>query len=232
MNGDNILDILSDKSVLYAEDEAGIRDSVVKILKIFFKEVVAVSDSKEALEKLSESRYDVLIFDVLLPGMDGLEVIKRVRKEQKRVPIIILSAHTEQEYLWRAIELKITKYLKKPFNKRSFTEALELCAMELVDYNLEVKLGENCIYNPATKSVRDDMKCTKLSKSESKFLEYLIKHSNKIVTFEALYSYIWEYEVPSKEALKFLVKELRKKIGKDLIKNVYGVGYLLEIKDV
>jgi len=95
MHDYNALDILSDKKVLYAEDEEGIRQNVAEILGLFFKKVVDVGDGVEALEEMMLSNYDVLIFDICLPNMDGLEAIKNIRIKNKKIPIIILSAHTE-----------------------------------------------------------------------------------------------------------------------------------------
>ena len=162
-----------------------------------------------------------------MPNMDGLQAIKEIRKTNKKIPIIILSAHTEQEYLWRAVELKITKYLTKPYSKESLIKALEQASLELVDFNTQINLTQECIYNPCAKIVCYGKENIKLSKNESRLLEYFIQRANQTVTFDDIYDYIWEFEVPSKEAIKSIVKELRKKIGKDLIKNVYGIGYIL-----
>lgn len=232
MNGYKTLDILANKSVLYAEDEYGIRKNIEEILNIFFQKVTAVSDGLKALYEFKTNSYDMLIFDISMPNLDGLETIKKIRKTNRKIPIIILSAHTEQEYLWKAIDLKITKYLKKPYNRRSFTEALKVAALELVDYNLDIKLTKEYTYNPSTKTIYNTNFFTKLSKNESTFLEYLIKNKNKIVTFDSIYGSVWGDKIPSKDALKFLVKELRKKIGKDLIKNVYGIGYILKMEKI
>jgi DNA-binding response OmpR family regulator len=229
MNNYNILDILSDKKVLYAEDEEGIRKNIVEILRLFFEKVVAVGDGREALNEMILSSYDILMFDICMPHIDGLKAVKKIRERDKKIPIIILSAHTEQNYLWRAVELKITKYLTKPYDKTSLTNALELAALELVNNNLKIKLKNNCIYNPCLKIACFGTKDIKLSKSESRLLEYFIKNANTAVTFDKIYDYIWEFEQPSKEAIKSLIKELRKKIGKECIKNIYGIGYLLEL---
>ncbi len=224
-----MLDILSDKKVLYAEDEEGIRANVVDILELFFEKVVAVEDGREAMSEMMLSSYDVLVFDICMPHMDGLEAIKRIRKKDKKIPIIILSAHTEQDYLWRAVELKITKYLTKPFEKDSFLEALELAASEIIGDNFDIKLKNGCIYNPCQKIACWGTKNIKLSKTESRLLEYFIKRANQSVTFDDIYDYIWEFEMPSKEAIKSLVKELRRKIGSECIKSIYGIGYMLEL---
>ena len=69
-----------------------------------------------------------------------------------------------------------------------------------------------------------------MSKSESRLFEYFLKHANQTITYEKLFDYMWEFEQPSKEAIKTIVKELRRKIGKEVIKNLYGVGYLCEVQ--
>jgi DNA-binding response OmpR family regulator len=229
MKNCDVLDILADKKVLYAEDEDGIRKNVTEILELFFEKVVAVSDGLKATEEMMLSSYDVLIFDICMPHMDGLEAIKRIREKNKKIPIIILSAHTEQSYLWRAVELKISRYLTKPYDKDTLIDAFKVVALELVDNNLEIKLSSESTYNPCTKSVFYNDKIIILSKTESRLLEYLIKRANQSVSFDDIYDYIWEFETPSKEAIKALIKEIRKKIGKECIKNIYGIGYMLEI---
>ena len=228
-NNYNLLDILSDKKVLYAEDEKSIRDNITEFLELFFDKVVSVEDGIEATYEMELESYDVLIFDICMPHMDGLEVIQKVRQKDKKIPIIILSAHTEEQYLWRAVELKITKYLKKPYDKDAFIHALNEAALELVDGNITIKLNEECTYNPCIKVVCEGNKDIKLSKMESRLLEYFIKRANQTISFEDIFEYLWGYESPSKEAIKSLVKDIRKKIGSDCIKSIYGIGYKLEL---
>ncbi len=225
----DILDILSNKKVLYAEDEEGIRRNISDILELFFYKVVSVSDGQEALDEMYASSYDVLIFDICMPHLDGLEAIKKIREKDKKIPIIILSAHTEQEYLWRAVELKITKYLTKPYDKEDFVNALKKASLEMVDGNVNIKLKNELTYNPCSKTISNQNENIQLTKNESRLLEYFLKRSGQSVTFDDISEYIWELETPSKEAIKSLIKDLRKKVGADLIKNIYGIGYMLEI---
>jgi DNA-binding response OmpR family regulator len=226
----SIINLLSDKKILYAEDEKGIRQNIIEVLELFFQKVDAVENGLEAIEKFSLATYDVLMFDISMPHMDGLEAIKEIRKTNKKIPIIILSAHTEQAYLWRAVELKITKFITKPCNKEIMTNALEQAALELVGFNTTIRLTNDCLYNPYNKTVCRDNRDIKLSKSESRLLEYFIYRANESISYEMIYHYMWEFETPSKEAIKSIVKELRRKIDKVLIKNIYGVGYMLEME--
>ena len=225
----NLLDILADKKVLCADDEKGVLSNIVEILEIFFQKVTGVSDGKKALQEAQNNQYDVLIFDISMPNMDGLEAIKIIRKQNKKIPIIILSAHTEQEYLWRAVDLKITKYLTKPFDKKILLKALEEISLELVDYKIQVKLFNEITYDFCTKLITRGEVILKLSKSESRLLEYFLQRTNQIITYNSILDYMWEYEKPTKEAIKSIVKELRKKINGKFIKNLYGVGYMCEI---
>ncbi len=229
-NSLDLLDMLSDKKVLYAEDELEIASNTIEILELYFQEVVHVKDGQELIEEFSYGNYDVLILDICMPNMDGLEAVKQIRKYNHKIPIIILSAYNQQEYLWRAIELKITKYLTKPYDTKSFIDALEKACLELVDYHLLIKLTNDCSYDQNKKVlICDNSGQVHLAKNEIKLLEFFIHRKNEVVKFEDIYEYLWDFEEPSKEAIKYVVKELRKKIGKDFIKNVYGIGYTLEI---
>ena len=231
MKHSTTLDLLSDKVVLYAEDEAGIRDVVAEILELFFHKVIAVKDGEEALEQFEITPPDVLIFDICLPKTDGLDVIQTIRKKHKNIPVIILSAHAGHEYLWRAVELKITKYLVKPFKKEDLEEALRLCCEELSSHQESVTLNDTVVYHASKKVVAVEGHEYKLSKSESRLFEYMLKHKNKVISCEQIEEYLWGYdsEPHTNEAIKSLIKELRRKIGKDIIKNIYGLGYSLEI---
>lgn len=224
-----VLEILSNKKVLCLEDEPGILKNITQTLQLFFGEVVAVKDGIEALDEAMTNLYDVLIFDIEVPHIDGLEIIKKIREINHKIPIIILSSHVEQEYLWRAVELKITRYLQKPYDKEKFLKALEDVSLELADYHQLINIKGDIKYDFAKKIIYDLDQSTHLSKSESRLFEYFLKHANQTITYEKLFDYMWEFEQPSKEAIKAIVKEIRRKIGKDVIKNLYGIGYVCQI---
>ncbi len=225
----NLLDILSDKRVLCVDDEEGILTNLVEILENFFQDVKGLKDGKLALEELEFNSYDVLFFDICMPKMDGLEAIKKIREIDSKIPIVILSAHTDQEYLWKAVELKITKFLKKPLDKNTLLEALKKVALELVDNHVIVELLKGYKYDFCKKSVLHKGKTINLSKSESKLLEYFLKNKGNVLSFEQIADYLWDFEQPSKEAIKSIIKELRRKIDHDIVKNIYGIGYIYEI---
>ena len=225
----DILDVLSNKKVLCLEDEEAILRNICASLELFFAEVKGATDGFDALELAMSGAYDVLVLDISVPNIDGLEIAKKVRAINQKIPIVILSSHVEQEYLWRAVELKITRYLAKPYDKKSFIKALEDVAFELVGRTPTIRLNDELEYDFGKKTLYVNGEISHLSKSESKLLEYFLNNKNKTITYEQIFDYIWDYEQPTKEAIKTIVKELRRKLGKDVIKNLYGVGYLCEI---
>ena len=225
----DILDVLSNKKVLCLEDEEAILRNICASLELFFAEVKGVTDGFDALELAMSGAYDALVLDISVPNIDGLEIAKKVRAINQKIPIVILSSHVEQEYLWRAVELKITRYLAKPYDKKSFIKALEDVAFELVGHTPTIRLNDELEYDFGKKALYVNGEISHLSKSESKLLEYFLNNKNKTITSEQIFDYIWDYEQPTKEAIKTIVKELRRKLGKDVIKNLYGVGYLCEI---
>ena len=122
--------------------------------------------------------------------MDGLEVVKKIRAAGILVPIVILSSHTEQEYLWRAVELKITRYLPKPYDKNAFIKALQDVAAELINHAPIFSINDELKYDFAKKIIYVKDSACHLSKSESKLLEYFLARKKSNRNLRADYSTI------------------------------------------
>ena len=211
--------------VLYAEDENLIREEVSAILSFFFKEVIAVSNGNEALLKYEEHKPDILIFDICMPELDGLDLLRQIRIKDKNTPVIMLTAHTENTYLMRAVELNITRYLVKPFSKNSLLEALNECSQTIFKNIQTLSLDNNYLFDFKNKTLLCDKKLVPLTANELKLVEIMALQPDTTHKFDSLIESIWGWEDVSKEALKSLVKGLRKKLPNPLIYNVFGIGY-------
>jgi len=220
---------LEDLTVLYAEDEYGIRDTVCDVLELYVNNVITACDGQEALELYKQYKPSILLLDICMPQKDGLEVLKIIRETDLATPVIIMTAHTEKEYLMNAVELYITKYLVKPFDKNALVDALNAC-VELISKknDKEVDLGSNIFYKIESQTIIKDKESISLNKKERQLLNLLIKNQNKVLSYEELEYHIWDDSI-SRDALKSLVKDLRKKTSKEIIKNISGIGYKLEI---
>ena len=112
-------------SVLYAEDEDGIRNNIKEILEHLFKEVTCTKNASEAYIKYLENNPDLIITDIKMGNETGLDLVKKIRKSDSKTRIIITSAYTDLEYLLQATELHLIKYIIKPITQDKLMEALE-----------------------------------------------------------------------------------------------------------
>ncbi|NQY24552.1 MAG: response regulator [Campylobacteraceae bacterium] len=220
---------LEDLSILYAEDEEGISQTVGEVLELYVNKVIYAKDGQEALELYTIYKPNILLLDISMPKINGLEVLKTIRETDLFTPVIIMTAHTEQDYLLNAVELYITKYLIKPFDKHALENALDKC-VDLISKKLKevILLKENITYDIKAKSIEKEGKITILNKKESLLLNLLLKNSPHIVSYEEIEYHLWPDIAVSKEAFKSLIKDLRKKTSKDLIINISQTGYKLE----
>ncbi len=221
---------LEDLTILYAEDEHGIRDTVTDVLELYVNNVITASNGIEALEYYHLYKPQVLLLDICMPKKDGLEVLKEIRKTDLKTPVIIMTAHTEQKYLMNAVELYITKYLIKPFNKNTLIDALNECIKVMSKQTSQnITLSKDLSYNSENQSIRKNDELLTLNKKEAKLLNLLLKNAPNVVSYENIEYHIWEDLNVTKEAFKSLVKDLRKKTSKDLIRNISGTGYKIDL---
>jgi len=217
-------------NLLYVEDEDFTRKIAISYLKPYFANIYEAKDGQEALEIFNTKRVDIIMTDIEMPNMNGLEFCKRVREKSKNVPIIITTAYTTTEYLLEAVSYLI-KYLVKPMDEDAMFEALNICIRQLEDDNPNiVYISSNIkldIFNKVI--IKDEKKVTHLTKYQYKFLDILLKNRGRIVSYEEIENFVWEDRYMSSDALRSLVRDVRKIIGKDRIENISKFGYRIKL---
>ncbi|HHS92007.1 MAG TPA: response regulator transcription factor [Campylobacterales bacterium] len=219
---------LKDLIILYVEDEAPIRQNAVEYLSRHCDTVLEAQNAKEALNIYEKEKPHLIISDIKMPQMSGLEMTEIIRKNDKKIPIIITTAHTETAYLLKAVELNLVKYIVKPITTSKLQEALEM-ALELINetqVNL-LKLSEETSFDLLNHTLFIKSERIKLTKNEQLLLELLAKHHQRVVSYQEIENLIWTYEGMSIDALRSLVRTLRKKLQGNYIENVSGIGYQL-----
>lgn len=217
-------------SLLYVEDEESTRRIAVSYLEEFFTEIYEASDANEALKLYKDKKPDIIITDIEMPKKNGLEFCKEIRKNDDKTPIIITTAYTTTEYLLKAVSLNLVKYLVKPIEEESLFEALKLCFEKIESKNPSIiKLTKNHSYDTFNHILTFDEKIVKLSARESKFLDILIKNRDRVVSYVELENYIWQEKGMSSDALRCLVRDIRKTVNKDVIKNISKSGYKINL---
>ena len=213
-------------NLLLLEDNIEFAKNTIETLKIYFKEVFHSTNIKGALSIFSNSRVDVIISDIKVDDGNGLDLIKAIREFNNDIPIIVLSAHKDEEFLFSAIGLNILAYELKPLSYEKLNNLLTIISKKFNPKEL-VDIGENIQYSYLTKELYENNTNISLTKKEILFIELLIKHSNSILTNELIQRDIYEDKIMSESALKNLILRLRKKVNKEFITTITNVGYKL-----
>lgn len=219
---------LKDFNILFVEDEDKIRKHVVGALNYLAKEVVAACNGVEALDAMSKFEPDIIITDIEMPIMNGIELIKTIRQKDKDMCIIVLTAYTNNEYLMELIDMHIEHFIVKPINFEKLLDALQKCEESIrMKKNIQRTLPLGYCYDEDKKLLSYKQQEIKLTKKEIVFLELLFKNLNRIVTYEEIEEYVWEDSIMTENSIRSLVKNLRKKLPVNLIENLSGMGYKL-----
>lgn len=220
-----LLERLKPLTILYAEDDPAVKTNVAGYLELVFGEVVTAVTGTEAYERFEEGGIDVVLTDIDMPGMSGIDLAKKIRQHDQMTPIIIMTAHTKPEYLIDAVELNITRYLVKPFVGDALLAALEKSFSGAAEGPQAIT--DELVYDVHEKQLLHGDAVIPLTVKESRLLELFLKHKNQLLSPEAIESCIWEDEFVTDSALRALIKNLRKKLPVDCIKNQVGLGYKL-----
>ena len=223
-------------SILFIEDEKEIREDYVRYLKRHFLNVYEASDGEDGLKIYQEKKPDILIIDINIPKLSGIDVAVKIRKTDHTSKIIMLTAHGEIEYLMKSINLKLTKYLIKPISRIQLKEALDIAVNEFSLFETKSKkiiiLNESFQWNIEKKELTENNIIIKLTVKEQLLLNKLFTDNQKIFTYDEIIMDLWIYDIyegDKMNSLKTIVKNLRKKLPKDLITNIFGVGFKLGV---
>lgn len=220
---------LSKSTILLAEDDEKVRESFKRILLLYVGNVYTASNGEEALELYEKHNPDILITDLKMPKLNGLDLIKKIRKENENIPIIVTSAFTDQNFLLESIKLSLVEYVVKPIREANLSKLLEECAKNLLKNSKTIiKLLENTFYDFDNKTITCKNQNILLTNKEVEFIEILIAHRGNLVTKQEIEDKLYIYEEAPFSALKNLVFKLRKKLNIDIIQTVSKLGYMIK----
>lgn len=218
-------------TILYAEDEEKIRKKISDSLRYYVKGVIEAQNGQIALKLYRELKPDIVFTDIKMPKKDGIELVKEIRKDDKQTPIVMITAHTDEEYLLSVVNLHLEEYIIKPINLKDLKNSLQKC-LDVISKNHSVSKDLPCgySYDFDTKILTCRGEVIKLNKKEIAFFELLIQNRHRVLTYVEFQNYIWQDDFMSNDALKSLVRNIRQKFPKDYIINLSGVGYRLNDK--
>lgn len=220
---------INNSTILYIEDDDITRENISSYLKRQCKNLYTAENGQEGLELFKKYEPEIVITDIEMPKLNGIEMSQKIRKISSTTQIIITTAYASQEYLMQAVNLRLVQYIVKPISLPKLTSALNDCELFLEEeIDTKKHFDKSTFYDIYTKELVNEKTIISLSKNERALLELLITNHPAPTTYESIESNVYEFAT-SKNAIKLLIKSLRQKINKESIENISGLGYNINI---
>jgi len=222
--------------ILVVDDERAVRDSLRRALELEGYSVELASDGEDALERLSANgEPDAMILDVLMPGMDGLEVCRRVRREGNRIPVLMLTARAEVENRVAGLDAGADDYVTKPFALEELLARMRALLRRTPGGSGEPLRFADLELDPGTREVRRAGEPIDLTRTEFSLLELFMLNPRQVLTRSIIFERVWGYDFGfASNSLDVYIGYLRRKTEAGdlprLIQTVRGVGYALREK--
>ena len=215
--------------ILLMEDDPVLGDIITDYLRQFYTTHRAF-DSEEAQEYINDESYDLLIFDINVPGKNGVELIEELRSFNDTTPAIIITAYNGTKHLKESFDAGAHDYIKKPFELEELKLRIENSKVLFhIEQDAPLKISNKLIYYPKRHIVSDGIDEMSLKPKECEMLEYFIAHPHRLISQDELMQNIWEFDsLPSDATLRSYIRNLREVIGADKIITQRGMGYRYE----
>ena len=213
--------------ILLLEDDLNLSETVSEYLEECGFEVTCAYDGDQAIEFIYEHNYDLLLLDVNVPNKNGFEVLKEVRKNNKKTAAIFITSLNSMDSLEEGFNSGCDDYIRKPFElKELLIRVKTILKKEFSNKNELVQITPTITFNSISNELKDNGVEIKLNLKESKLLKFFLQHPNQLLSHEMIYDHVWEYdEEYSDNSLRTYIKNLRKILGKDRIVSLKKLGY-------
>jgi two-component system response regulator MprA len=220
--------------ILVVDDEPAVRRALERALRLDKYDVELAIDGEEALDRLAEHPADAVILDVMMPGVDGLEVCRRMRAAGDKTPVLMLTARDAIDDRVLGLDVGADDYLVKPFALRELQARLRALLRRIGEDgdNVETLRFADLVLDPVAHEVYRGERQVDLSKTEFLLLELFLKHPRQVLTRSTIFENVWGYDFgPTSNALGVYIGYLRRKTEEGgeprLLHTVRGIGYVL-----
>jgi two-component system response regulator MprA len=219
--------------ILVVDDERAVRESLRRALELEGYEIELAADGSEALYRLEgDAEPDAMILDVLMPGVDGLEVCRRLRGSGSKLPVLMLTARTEVDDRVAGLDAGADDYVTKPFALEELLARVRALLRRTSDGDGEVVRFADLVLDPTTREVKRGARPIELTRTEFSLLELFMRNPRQVLTRSIIFERVWGYDFGyASNSLDVYIGYLRRKTEADgeprLIQTIRGVGYAL-----
>jgi len=219
--------------ILLMEDDANLNDTVTEFLEEEGYDVISVYDGYEAEEKLYESKYDLLLLDINVPGIDGLKLLRESREKGIAAPAVFITSMDSVDDLERGFLSGCDDYIRKPFALKELKIRIETLLKRGFYHEAKdlIKIDDEISYDSRNGELVIRGDAVSMGNKESRLLKLFVRKEGEVLAHERIYEHLWDYdEEPSDTALRTYIKNLRKLIGKERIVSIKKQGYKFTVK--
>jgi DNA-binding response OmpR family regulator len=214
--------------ILICEDNEDIRRVLSSCLNLLFENIYEADNGADGYKLYQEYKPKIIVTDIHMPQMDGIEFIKKVRESDEETQVIFLTSYTDVQTLLQATELKLLKYLVKPvMPKQLHATVLDAVTRikEKEEQSPKIYLDKDLYWHKECLTMFSGDQRIELTNYENSLINILIKYIDYHVSYEDIYNYVYTDSNYSKDAISSLIKRVRKKIPSNIIKSCYKQGY-------
>jgi DNA-binding response OmpR family regulator len=216
--------------ILLLEDDAILGDLIYDSLLEKGYDVTHAEDGEEALHFVENKKFDLLVLDINVPGISGLDLLKDIREYSITTPVIMITAYQDTAHLKKGFDLGCDDYIKKPFDLEELHHRIKnLAKRYAIEDERVLTISSKIKLLKDKNTIVKDGQNYEISKKENMILAYLFTHKGRTISFDELIQNIWQYnEIPSETTIRVYIKNLRNILGKEKIKTIRGFGYCYE----
>ncbi|HNQ64232.1 MAG TPA: response regulator transcription factor [Syntrophorhabdaceae bacterium] len=218
--------------VLIIEDEVKVASFISEGLQEEGYKVAVAYDGKTGMDLIKEASFDIILLDLMIPEINGLEVLRNARAWGIDTPILIITAKSSKEDVVKGLDTGSDDYLTKPFSFEELLARIRALLRRSRKFDTHLLEYRDIVLNPYTRRLSISTKETELTDKEFMIMEYLLKNSEKALTRKNIAEYVWQNSTDSTNIVDVYVNFLRKKIEsisqKRYIHTVRGIGYVLK----
>jgi len=212
-------------NIFLVEDNKDLNQLITKTFENMSYNIVSCEDGKDAFEIVNKL-FDLYIIDINLPNINGLELVKKIKANNSKAKIFIISGDDNIETIVKAYDLGCDDYIKKPFDLRELIVKIHVFFKDILEN--EIIVCDDFIFNKEERLLYHKKEIVKLTKKEILLLDLLLEHRGKIVTYDMIKEYVWQNKDSSKH-IRQLVSKLKKNIScKDIIETYSSLGYMIK----